>query len=327
MTKKSAMNKDILVEYYRQMRLIRSFEEESARQYMIGNIKGFLHLYIGQEAVAVGAIAALNSEDYIFTHYRDHGHALARGMSSKTIMAELFGKVTGSSKGKGGSMHLFDVKRGFMGGYAIVAGQIPLAVGVALAIKYKKESKVVLCFVGDGSLNEGEFHEAMNMVSIWQLPIVFLCENNLYGMGAPVKDTFAMHDSIYKFADGYKVKNVRVDGMDVLAVNKITEEAIKYARSGAGPYFIEAITYRFRGHSVADPSEYRKNSEVVDWEKRDPLSQYKLVLANEFGIKDEEIKNIDLEVEQEVEAAVEFADKSSFPSLDEIFQDIYGKEL
>ena len=163
MTKKSAVNKDILVEYYRQMRLIISFEEESARQYMTGNIKGFLHLYIGQEAVAVGAIAALNSEDYIFTHYRDHGHALARGMSSKTIMAELFGKVTGSSKGKGGSMHLFDVKRGFMGGYAIVAGQIPLAVGVALAIKYKKESKVVLCFVGDGSLNEGEFHEAMNM--------------------------------------------------------------------------------------------------------------------------------------------------------------------
>ena len=182
MTKKSSVNKDILVKYYRQMRLIRSFEEESARQYMIGNIKGFLHLYIGQEAIAVGSIAALTSEDYIFTHYRDHGHALARGMPSKTIMAELFGKKTGSSKGKGGSMHLFDVKRGFMGGYAIVAGQIPLAVGVALAIKYKKESKVVLCFIGDGSLNEGEFHEAMNMVSIWKLPIVFLCENNLFNM-------------------------------------------------------------------------------------------------------------------------------------------------
>ena len=327
MTKKSSVNKDILVKYYRQMRLIRSFEEESARQYMIGNIKGFLHLYIGQEAIAVGSIAALTSEDYIFTHYRDHGHALARGMPSKTIMAELFGKKTGSSKGKGGSMHLFDVKRGFMGGYAIVAGQIPLAVGVALAIKYKKESKVVLCFIGDGSLNEGEFHEAMNLVSIWKLPILFLCENNLYGMGAPVRDTFAMHDAIYKFTDGYKVKNAQVDGMDVLAVNKIIREVVDFVRSGAGPYFVEAITYRFRGHSIADPAEYRENSEIKDWKKRDPLSQYKLVLINQFGVTDEKLKNVDSEVDQEIENAVKFADESSFPNTDEIFKDVYGKEL
>ena len=271
-------NKEKMVDFYRQMQLIRIFEEQAGRQYMQGKIRGFLHLYIGEEAIAAGAISTLGADDYVITHYRDHGHALARGMNPNSAMAELFGRSTGTSKGKGGAMHLFDESINFMGGYAIVGGQLPIATGLAFAEKYKGTDNIVLCFLGDGALNEGEFHEAMNMVSIWKLPIVFLCENNLYGMGAPVKDTFAMHDTIYKFADGYKVKNARVDGMDVLAVNKITKEAIKIARSGAGPYFIEAITYRFRGHSVADPSEYRKNSEVVDWETRDPLSQYKLFL-------------------------------------------------
>ena len=228
------LSKTELVELYRQMMLIRRFEERASEQYMRGKIRGFLHLYIGEEAIAVGAIPVLADQDYVITHYRDHGHALARGMEPKVIMAELFGRSTGSSKGKGGSMHLFDASRNFMGGYAIVGGQLPLATGLAFAAQYKEEDRIVLCFVGDGALNEGEFHEAMNLAAIWRLPIVFFCENNLYGMGSPVSEVFAVKE-IYRAAEPYGIPAKQVDGMDVLAVRDVTAEVADWVRSGNGP--------------------------------------------------------------------------------------------
>jgi pyruvate dehydrogenase E1 component alpha subunit len=312
------------VYFYRQMLLIRVFEERSAEQYMLGRIRGFLHLYIGEEAIAVGAISALEARDYIVTHYRDHGHALARGMESNVIMAELFGKATGSSKGKGGSMHLFDVSRGFMGGYAIVGGQIPIALGIALASKYRGDDRVVVCFLGDGAINEGEFYESMNLAALWQLPMIFFCENNLYGMGASVDETLVFHKEIYKFANAYHMPSRRVDGMDVLAVHEATKEAVDLIRGDGGPCFIEAMTYRFRGHSMADPSEYRTKGEEEEWRAKDPVLTLKNRLLEEGLMSDEELQAMFDEVEREVEEAVAFADESPYPEMESLFDDVYA---
>ena len=256
------LQKSQVAEYYSRMLLIRRFEEAAARLYMQGKVGGFLHLYIGQEAVAVGSITALENDDYVITHYRDHGHALARGMDPKVVMAELRGKATGSSRGKGGSMHLFDAARNFMGGFAIVGGQIPIAAGLALAAKYRDEERVVLCFLGDGAVNQGEFHESMNLASLWKLPVLFLLENNLYGMGTHVERTHAGGRDIYTTAEAYRIPAAQIDGMNVVEVGEATVEALKRVRSGSGPVFIEAMTYRFRGHSMADPSAYRDDVEV-----------------------------------------------------------------
>ena len=317
------LSKTELVDLYRQMLLIRRFEEQAGEQYMRGKVRGFLHLYIGEEAIAAGALSTLEPQDYVVTHYRDHGHALARGVDPKAAMAELFGRSAGTSKGKGGSMHIIDTSVNFMGGYAIVGGQIPLAVGLAFAAQYKEEDRVVVCFLGDGALNEGEFHEAMNLAAIWNLPIIFYCENNLYGMGSPVSEVFAIKE-IYKAAEPYGIPAKQVDGMDVLAVREATDEVVNWVRSGNGPYFVEALTYRFRGHSLADPNEYRHKEEENYWKARDPIPSFRNLLLSEHQVTEAELEQVDQQVEETVDEAVRFADASPMPELDELYNDITG---
>ena len=318
------IEKDLAVQLYEQMLLIRRFEEESSRQYMQGKIRGFLHLYIGEEAIAVGAIPVLREDDYIVTHYRDHGHALARGMDPKVVMAELMGKVTGCSGGKGGSMHLFDVSKGFMGGYAIVGGQMPIAVGLAHSIKYKKEDRVVICFFGDGAVNEGEFHEAMNLASLWKLPLLFFLENNLYGMGTHVERSRAGGRDIYLAADAYNMPALQIDGMDVLEVREKTTEVVDRVRSNGGPVFVEAMTYRFRGHSIADPSAYRDSSEVEEWRVRDPIEAFKKVSLAERLLSEEDIARIDEQIAARVQEAVRFGEESDEPDPEALYDNVYA---
>ena len=313
-----------VAQYYRQMLLIRRFEEACGRLYMQGKIRGFLHLYIGEEAIAVGSIAALNESDYVVSHYRDHGHALMKGMDPKIVMAELFGKATGSSGGKGGSMHLFDASKNFMGGYAIVGGQLPIAVGLALASKYRGDGRVVLCFFGDGAVNEGEFHESLNLASLWNLPVLFFLENNLYGMGTHVDLTHAGGKGIYLAAEAYKIPAAQIDGMDVMAIHEATVEALKRVRTDNGPVFLEAMTYRFRGHSVADPSVYRESLEVDEWKLKDPIDTFKATSLNENLITAEEIDRIDEEVNHTIEEAVRFAEESPEPDLDTLYDNVYA---
>jgi pyruvate dehydrogenase E1 component alpha subunit len=315
------LTKEKMVDLYRMMQLIRVFEEQAGSQYMRGKIRGFLHLYIGEEAIAAGAISTLGPDDYVITHYRDHGHALARGIDPKSAMAELFGRATGSSKGKGGSMHLFDASINFMGGYAIVGGQLPIATGLGLAEQYKGTDNIVLCFLGDGALNEGEFHEAMNIAAIWHLPIIFFCENNLYGMGSPVSDVFAVKE-IYRMAEAYEMPGKRIDGMDVLAVREAMTEVVDWVRSGNGPYFVEGMCYRFRGHSMADPSEYRHKDEEEYWKTKDPIATLRRKLIGDQIVAESDLNDIDLEVEQIIDEAVQFADESPEPGLETLYDDI-----
>ena len=317
------LSKTQLLGFYRKMQLIREFERECERQYTRGNIRGFLHVYSGEEAIAVGAIAALEPQDYVVTHYRDHGHALSRDVDTNSVMAELFGKATGSSKGKGGSMHIFDASKNFMGGYAIVGGQLPIATGLALASQYKGEDRLALCFMGDGALNEGEFHESMNLAAVWKLPIIFFCENNLYGMGAPSADTLAVHQQMYKIADAYGMRNHRVDGNDVIAVHELMLQATKDVRNGEGPAFIEARTYRIQGHSVADPANYRPAEEVEYWRSKDPIPAFRTKLMEEGLASEEEFDEIDADVDREIVAAAEFAESSPFPEPDARFHGVY----
>ena len=317
------LNKTQLLDFYRRMRLIREFERECERQYTRGNIRGFLHVYSGEEAIAVGAISALEPQDYVVTHYRDHGHALSRDVDTNMVMAELFGRATGTSKGKGGSMHIFDASRNFMGGYAIVGGQLPVAAGLALASQYKGEDRLALCFMGDGALNEGEFHESMNLAAVWQLPIIFFCENNLYGMGAPSADTLAVHQQMYKLADAYGMRNHRVDGNDVVAVHELMLQVTKDVRTGEGPAFIEARTYRIQGHSVADPANYRPEEEVAYWRSKDPIPAFRTRLMEEGLASEEEFDEIDAGVDREIVAAAEFAESSPFPEPDALHQGVY----
>ena len=309
---------------YGQMLLIRRFEEECDRLYKDGKIRGFCHLYTGQEAVAVGAIPLLRHDDYVITHYRDHGHALTRGMDPKVIMAELMGKVTGSSHGKGGSMHLFDVSKRFMGGHAIVGGQMPIAVGLALAIKYRKEDSLVLCFFGDGAVNEGEFHESLNLASLWKLPVLFLLENNLYGMGTHVERGRAGGREIYTVADAYKIPSAQIDGMDLPAVRQATQEALERVRSDNGPVFIEAMCYRFRGHSVQDPLFYRDRSEVEQWQLRDPIKAFKELCLAERLMDSAEMDRIDEEVATTVAEAIRFAEESDEPGPETVYENVYA---
>ena len=317
------LSKTQLLEFYRRMRLIREFERECERQYTRGNIKGFLHVYSGEEAIAVGAIAALDPQDYVVTHYRDHGHALARDVDTNMVMAELFGKATGPSKGKGGSMHIFDASKNFMGGYAIVGGQLPIAAGLALASQYKGEDRLALCFMGDGALNEGEFHESMNLAAVWKLPVIFFCENNLYGMGAPSADTLAVHLQMYKLADAYGMRNHRVDGNDVVAVHELMLQVTADVRAGEGPAFIEARTYRLQGHSVADPANYRPEEEVEYWRSKDPIPAFRTRLMEEGLASEEEFDEIDADVDREIVAAAEFAESSPFPQPDSLYHGVY----
>ena len=320
----STLNKQRLAEFYRQMLLIRRFEEACGRLYMQGKIRGFLHLYIGEEAIAVGAISALRPDDYVIGHYRDHGHAIAKGMDPKIAMAELCGKSTGSSGGKGGSMHLFDVERHFMGGHAIVGGQMPIAAGLALSSKYKKEDLVTLCFFGDGAVNQGEFHETLNLASVWKLPILFLLENNLYGMGTHVDRTHAGGRHIYEVASAYDIPGVQIDGMDVLGVNECVSEAVKSIRKGEGPRFIEAMCYRYRGHSMADPTMYRERDEAQELGIKDPIDSLKNFMIQFDVAGEEELAKIAAKVDDQVNEAVQFAEDSPAPDMDAMYTNVYA---
>ena len=300
-----------------QMMLIRRFEEKCGELYTKGKIRGFLHLYTGQEACAVGMMAALAEHDKIVTHYRDHGHALARGLDPNRVMAELCGKATGVSGGRGGSMHLYDVSKGFLGGYAIVAAHLPLAVGLGMAARMKKEDSVALCVFGDGSVGEGEFHESLNMSVLWNTPTIFFCENNLYGMGVPFKESLSTE--IPKLAAAYNMPAVSVDGMDVLAVYEAMQKAVAHCRAGNGPYFVEALTYRYRGHSMSDPELYRLKDEVEQYRKQDCIDRLKATMQAAGYLSESQFHELTERVEQVVHDATEFAENSPQPGLDTLF--------
>ena len=320
----TAYSKEQLLEMFRQMYLIRQFEIACGENYSLGHIRGFLHLYIGQEATGVGALAELGEQDYVVTHYRDHGHALARGLDVNRSMADLFGRKTGLSKGKGGSMHLFDVAKKFMGGHAIVGGQIPLALGLAFSQKYKGTDGVTICFFGDGATNQGIYHETLNLASVWKAPMLFFLENNGYGMGTAVDRVRAGSPDFYTDVDKYGIEAVAVDGMDVIAVREATEAAVKKLRAGDGPLFIEAKTFRYVGHSYADGQKYRSNDEIDEWRKRDPVEIYPKMLIERHIADQAEIDAMRSDVDKQVAEAVEFAEESPEPSPEELFDDVYA---
>ncbi len=318
--KKMALDRPVALDLYRKMLLIRRFEEKAAEMYGRARIGGFLHLYIGEEAVAVGVIPVLRADDYIATHSRDHGHALARGMDTKAVMAELFGRATGTSKGKGGSMHLFDMSKGFVGGYAIVGGMMPIATGLALSSQYLDQGRIALCIFGDGAVNQGEFHESFNLAALWKLPVLFLLENNGFGMGTRVERAHAGKE-MARLAHAFGIPSEQVAGMNILAMREAATRAIDHCRSGNGPFFLEALTYRFRGHSMADPMSYRSREEEEMWKRRDPILAFQKVLRAE-GFMPDDFAEIERSVEKEIEEAVEFAENSPNPALESLHDDI-----
>ncbi|CAE6701352.1 pyruvate dehydrogenase (acetyl-transferring) E1 component subunit alpha [Candidatus Nitrotoga fabula] len=301
---------------------IRRFEEKSAELYSAGKIRGFLHLYVGEEAVATGVMQALRPEDAIFATYREHGHALARGLTAASIMAEMFGKAEGCSRGRGGSMHLFDVASKFYGGSAIVGGGLPLAVGYALAQKMQQRPGLVACFFGEGAIAEGEFHESLNLAALWKVPVLFLCENNYYAMGTALERSEAEVDLVGKAA-GYRVQGESVDGMDVLAVLEATQQAVQFVREHNVPYFLEFRTYRFRAHSMFDPELYRSKAEVEQWKQRCPIAGFSACALREGWLTPEAIHVIEDEVAQEIAHAVEFAEAGTWEPTEMLSRDVY----
>jgi pyruvate dehydrogenase E1 component alpha subunit len=307
---------------YRDMVLLREFEESCPKLYSQGKMGGFLHLYSGEEAVGVGASHAMQDGDYMISAYREHGHIIARGADPKVIMAELFGKATGISQGKGGSMHLASAELNFMGGYGIVGGHLPLAVGLGYAAKYQQTGQVVVCLFGDGATNQGVFHEAMNMAALYHVPVIFICENNGYGIGTSVERASSVTE-LYKKSCAYETPGNRVDGMNVLAVSQLVREAIERARAGGGPSYIEAATYRFRGHSISDPGNYRSAQEKKIWQERDPIPKFGTYLQEQVGIEQAQLDMILAEEQQRVAAAIEFAEAGPEPAADQLMTDIY----
>lgn len=322
----AGLNEEQLIGLYRQMLLIRRFEEKSAEAYVAGKIGGFCHLYIGQEAVAVGAISAVRQDDYVFASYREHGHALAKGMSSRAIMAELFGKATGCSKGKGGSMHMFDKDLGFLGGHAIVGGQIPLATGAAFASMYQGKDQVTLCFFGEAAVNQGAFHESLNMAQLWKLPCIYICENNQYGMGTSLARAMSLRDIAQKGC-AYEMESEFVDGMDVLAVREAVVRAVERGRKQSLPTLLEVRTYRFMGHSMSDPGNYRTRAEIEKYQERDPIKLFSASLIEEKVIDEKGLKEIDKKIREEVEDAYQFADESPLPDPKELYTEVYANPI
>ena len=310
------------VELLRQMLLIRRFEEKCAELYTQQKIRGFLHLYIGEEAVGVGVIATLHPEDAVVSTYREHGHALAKGVSAGSIMAEMFGKQEGCSRGRGGSMHLFDAKTRFYGGNAIVAGGLPIAVGLALADKMQQRPRVTCCIFGDGAVAEGEFHESMNLAALWKLPVLFVCENNRYAMGTRLDFSHSETDLVKKAAP-FGISAAAVDGMDVLAVERASAAAVDHVRSGKGPYFLECRTYRFRAHSMYDPELYRDKAEVEEWKKRDPIPA--LVKQIQESGTPFDSAEIERQVEREVAAAIAFAEAGTLEPVKDLTRFVYSE--
>jgi pyruvate dehydrogenase E1 component alpha subunit len=317
------MKKEEHLDLYNQMVLIRLVEEQAAQLYQQGKIGGFLHLYIGQEAVSTGLISARLPQDRVITAYRDHGVAINCGLSAREILAELLGKVTGCSQGKGGSMHMADVTKNFWGGHAIVGAHLPLAAGLALGDLYQKNDGITICMFGDGATNIGYFHEALNLSKVWNLPVLWVCENNQYGMGTSVERASAVSE-IRQKAEAYSIPNSRVDGMDVLAVRKAAEEAIASVRGGSGPYFLEIVTYRFRGHSMGDPERYRKPEEVRQWQENDPIGIYRRYLVDHGIATEQDLNTIDSQANETTLDAVQFAESSPEPPAEMLFKHIYA---
>jgi pyruvate dehydrogenase E1 component subunit alpha len=304
------------------MALIRRFEEEAGRQYQRARAGGFLHLAIGEEATIVGTASVMRPEDYLIGTYRTHGHAIARGTEPRRVMAELFGRVDGTSGGRGGSMHIFDAERRFMGGYGIVGGNLPIAAGLALSSDYKGEDAVTVCMFGDGASNAGNFGETMNLAALWKLPVLFLVENNLYGMGTSVERHSAQTD-LSKKAEGYGIPGRRIDGMDVLAVREAVAEGIRLAREERRPTLIEAFTYRYRGHSAADPEVYRQREEVEEWQTKDPIESFAGHCIEAGVLGERELQEVRDKAEETVRGAVEFAEASPEPALDTLYERLY----
>ncbi|MDQ3651200.1 MAG: pyruvate dehydrogenase (acetyl-transferring) E1 component subunit alpha [Acidobacteriota bacterium] len=317
------LDRDTLHRLLYQMVLIRRFEEKAAEAYTLGKIGGFCHLYIGQEAVAVGSLGALRPDDYVLTSYRDHGHSLAKGTSPDEVMAELYGKAGGCSGGKGGSMHLFDAGVNFLGGHAIVGGQIPLATGVAFAAKYRGTDQVTLVFFGEAAVNQGAFHESLNMAQLWKLPCIFICENNQYGMGTSLERAMSLQDVSQK-APAYNMAGEFVDGMDVLAVYQATKRAVERARTESLPTLLEIRTYRFMGHSMSDPGNYRTRAEIEKHQERDPIVVFRNNLKEKGTLDDAAMNDIEKRVRGEVEHSLQFAESSPEPAPEELFTHIYA---
>ncbi|HEY7726998.1 MAG TPA: pyruvate dehydrogenase (acetyl-transferring) E1 component subunit alpha [Candidatus Eisenbacteria bacterium] len=317
--------RDQAVQLFREMLRIRRFEEKAAELYTIGKIRGFLHLYIGEEAVAAGVMPALTPEDAVVATYREHGHALARGVSARAIMAEMFGKAQGCSRGRGGSMHLFDAKTRFYGGNAIVGGGLPLAVGLALADKYLRRERLTACFFGEGAVAEGEFHESLNLAALWRLPVLFCCENNLYAMGTALGRSESETDLCLK-ASSYEIPAWPVDGMDVLAVGSAARRAGAAVRGGGGPCFLELRTYRFRAHSMFDPELYRDKREVEEWKKRDPIPAFSALLRDRGMLDDRALAAIEEAIAKEIADAVGFAEAGTWEPVEDLERFVYSEE-
>jgi pyruvate dehydrogenase E1 component alpha subunit len=311
-------DRDAAREWLETMMLIRRFEERAGEMYAKAKVGGFLHLAIGEEATIVGACRALRDDDYLISTYRSHGHALARGSDPDRVMAELFGRDEGVSHGRGGSMHMFDLENRFMGGYGIVGGNLPLAAGMALASDYQGLDEVTLCVFGDGAANQGTFGETLNLAALWKLPVVFMVTNNQFGMGTAIERHSAVTD-LHRRGDGFGVPGMRCDGMDVVETHQVIREAIRRAREDRQPILVEAVTYRFRGHSMADPEEYRTKEQVAEWRKRDPITTF----AERLGLDEEEAKRLDDAAVERVDRAVAFADKAVFPAPESLYDHIY----
>ena len=316
-------SKDTFLEWYRIMQLIRQFELKAEEMYkMAGKIRGFFHAYIGQEALAAGAISATLPEDIFLTGYRDHGLALAKGLSPRSCMAELYGKVTGCAKGKGGSMHFFSKEHHFYGGNGIVGAQIGVGGGIAFAEKYKNTNNIVLCFFGDGAVRQGILHETFNLCMLWKLPIIFICENNFYAMGTSIQRTSNVTD-IYKMGAAFDMPSESVNGMDAECVHVAIQSAANRARNGDGPSLIEFKTYRYKGHSISDPQKYRSKDEIESYKSKDPIHQLKETLLENKIVTQEELDKIDQQINESIEDAVQFAENSPFPDDSELLKDIY----
>ncbi len=322
---KLKFSRETYLKWYEDMLLMRRFEERAGQLYGMQKIKGFCHLYIGQEAVVAGAMSVLKPSDAMITAYRDHAHALAKGISAREVMAELFAKATGCSKGKGGSMHMFSNEKRFFGGHGIVGAQIPLGAGIAFAEKYNNTGNICVCYMGDGAVRQGALHEAFNMSMLWKLPVVFVVENNAYAMGTSVERTSNVTE-LYKIGSGYDMPSYPIDGMNVEAVHDAMEMACEHARSGKGPVFLEMQTYRYRGHSMSDPAKYRTKEEVESYKAKDPVEIAKeTLLVNNFATE-EEVEVINKRVADIVDDSVKFAEDSPYPDPSELYKDVYMQE-
>ena len=317
------LKKDDYIKMYKTMLTIRRFEERASQLYTRGLIGGFCHLYIGQEAVVVGILMTIDKKDSVVTTYRDHGHMIARGLEPKKIMAELTGRIDGYSKGKGGSMHMFSKSNSFYGGHGIVGAQAPVGTGIALSHKYKKDKKICRTYIGDGAMNNGQVFESFNMAALWKLPILYIIENNQYGMGTSISRSSAGKD-LYKRAEPFGIPGDKVDGMDVLKVREAAMKAAKYVRSGKGPYILEMQTYRYRGHSMSDPAQYRTKKEVKKYKDSDPIEKLRKIMIRKKILSNKLIEKIDSEVFNLIKDAAEFAEKSPKPDYDQLFKDVYA---